>query len=476
MNYKILYVEDDVSLAGKTIPQMCPDSKEALFGAFGELGIVSALKGHYLDYECSFLGALKKLASGKNDYLLIILDRDLPRTASLEDVRAVWAGVSEEKFENSRLGDLLFEFICLEAGFRKDDVLSRVRYLTGFSLKEDEDGANRGALGMGTFFETLHYTKDEQKKLQILKGQDAEFFKWVQRVPQLHIWRNHSDVFSALVEEYKENEVSKDEHVRNLITALAHVEGVELDWKPLKRPSISLLRALGEAIEDGVKKIVAQRYEVLFKEKDQDGILSEKWNNESAVDLHKKCAVIIEKEKPEFWLDPLLAAEVAIKTYSRQQFDLNTLFLNVSVIFSPSTRLLVGKVPNDLVSKIKKLTEANRHISDLMGLVQNITSQEIHHNDRPWCDGKRLELIVYALCELLRFYNKELKGPPIDLGAFNRGKVLCLMHYLNHDSDNWVEIDVLRHFSGYLSGTVKTAKDLKELGFAVDELKKAFRI
>jgi hypothetical protein len=447
--YKILYVEDQLDVMKSTCEDFFPELiKNVEFKnarTFDE--IKSALKTiPYLNIANDFKDALTLLCSHAEDYLLFIVDRDLDGGKrpdnSIKDIKQLWGSISGDKYDdqNYRLGDLLLEYLCLERGFSKTTILNRFRFITAYD-----------DLGNGTeiFLKTLHYDENERNALIVSKSANDEYNKLQQNVRSLlkfHIQNKHKDVFIALAENAENLDIDTSDHVINLIKALAYVEGAKLSGGHLEEPRPEMLRSLLEAFRRALK--------------DQEDKSSNKYF-----------------DKPINWIKKLN------KGYRLQNGDVSHWF-NPSSYFGFHDNKIKTK---DLCPACQNIhdnpsryiqrsdpayafQQEHSHYSDINQMIFTITSQEVHFNERKRFEGKRLELVVYGLCELLIFYHNKFKGKCIAVNEKDRHRtrVRYAMEVLDKTEDGWIVISDLKRCANYIGKPDLDEINLDELGFEID--------
>ena len=387
----------------------------------------------FVDVAENTMEALERLKSNADDYLVILVDRDLgdwdpKKTEENQEVLSHWQKVWPEVPTNPEFGgDVLLEYLCLKKGMI-EECRKRFRF---FTHNEKDSG------GINDLLTALRFPDDLKKKMIVPKDRGSEdptfvaLKELIENQPTFFIQNKYSDVFQVLGASAEDFKISADEHVQNLIKALAYVEGIKLDGRTMEKPSINFLRALLEAFRSTLR--------------------SER----------------LRTQVEDYFAIPLRVLRGRIPEYDFSQAD-------ISKWFDPYA--------NTRNSPEGKFKQTHSHYANIDRMIYAITSQEIHNNKRGWLDGYRLQMVVYGLCELLLFYHEKLKGPTIEYseGDLHKSKILNLLHYLNHDADNWVSIGTLTQFSQFLTGIHPgggnvDADDLERLGFKINPDRKKFK-
>jgi len=322
-----------------------------------------------IDFAITVEEALKLLEKNADYYLLFIIDRNLGENSikELESIKdKYWKEFNYDKYlddTKSNLktnssgiayyaGDIILEYICLKKHLIHE-CKERFRFLTGNGKQlEHPDEFLKGLHFHDDTIKAMTIEKNDAEKLDINNTITMAFVDQINAPVALHIQHKYRKVFSALTA--SELEIDQPEHIKNLITSLAYVENISLEKKGNPRPpSISLLRALLEA----------------FKNK----LLSDIKINGS-----KACV---------YFTIPIDAQKGYLKIKGKE-FDLNKLF-------SPYCTDRSGELFN--------FRQDHQHYCHIFESAYRISSQEIHHNERPRFEGYRLQLVVYGICELLLF-------------------------------------------------------------------------
>lgn len=502
--YKILIVEDNLGeLAQSYYPLFFQEEvagEGSLEEDLGKNHLTATEKESklralgYVDYAKDTLEALEILEKSADQYLLMLVDRDLSRSKEsrddisapsfIEGLKRFWPEYNGLQREQGEFygGDFLLEFLCLKKGM-VDLCRNRFRFLT--------HNADNHLPELQSFLTALHFSYElvgppgAPGRMIVPKETDHENFRMLRRrimeQPTLYIWKKYKEVFPALVESYAEMEISQEEHVQNMIKALAYVEGVKLDWKYLERPSISLLRALGEAFRARVKKLANDDYNSLgpwkveptnfFKQLRNELATSEGIIKTGLLACMANKSPVDENNRDNAWSNGRPLFDIV-------QLDELELFKPVTnPTFRNAKGNKIAKLDSDQRTKLEKHQRRYQHISSQMELLKHLASQEIHHNDRKRCEGDRLKLIVYSVCELLRFYPK-LSGEPIEIKPrdIERAKVLDVMYFLiqkdHKGKSGWAKVDQLEKFKEFLHVDKNpidiSVKGLRNMDFEVE--------
>lgn len=413
--YRILYVEDEWQSIKETCETAFPElgTSGELNMARSEVDIKRVLKKiQYLDIANDFKEALRLLSLNAEKYLLFIVDRDLgerpkrfeqsengqiEESKYFREIKKIWGSISIQKYDdkNYRSGDLLLEYLSLNLNFKKEDIIERFRFFTSYPDLES---------GIEIFLEALHYDVEERKALILHKSNEKDdnaLMGIVNRFPERHIQHKHSDVFNALKENAQDFPFDQSEHIPNMIIALAYAEGIRPNGAEPKEPSVTLLRALGEAFRKKISEIATTQY-LVSPQKESDLLFAA---------CEEKINAYEDGASPffELSLNAITAFHSKMNQKGFNPFDIEK--LNPLELFSPPMEKY--KLNKAAQGRILKYREKYSHIANCMSLVQTISSQDMHHNDQKHPPGKRLQLVTYALCELLLFYTDKIKGKSI---------------------------------------------------------------
>lgn len=451
--YKVLYIEDKTREIQDNCAAFFPELDHSR--EFQDARILDEIKGAlqktipYLDIAADFKDALALLSEHAEDYLLFIVDRDLgERTHPIEEIKKLWASISSDKYNNKeyRSGDLLLEYLCMELGFSKRTILNRFRFLTGYPYI-DKNTEN--------FLATLHYSEKESNDLIISKEKPDEFNKLKKTIDspiEFHIQKKHHDVFMALKEIAHSLSKKPNEHTINMIKALAYVEGAKLKRQHLEKPSTELLRNLVEAFRKALKE---------------------------------------HTDSPDYFKHSINWLKKLNNVYDLKKGNISNLFKpsnyfgfhgsGTEIAACPSCESIHKKPKRNIPTNNPAYTfqQEHSHYADIEQMIYTITSQELHFNERNGFEGKRLELVVYGLCELLLFYRKIFNSRlDIDEKDRHRARIMIIVEILNKTEDGWVSIADLKLCTNYIGTSGLDESYLKELDFEIgeDDHKGAFRV
>lgn len=415
--YKMLWVEDELK---KSMPRfrglfssyLDDVDGEALRSADRNEGIIELLAGHlpFLEIATNVVEAIQKVKYHADEYLLFIIDRNLgsiKETDKKEELPELWPSLDSSRLKDGALmaGDLVLEYLCLEKGMIQT-TKDRFHFLTSNETQADD---------LKKFLRALHFSDDCISNMIIGKGtgEDTsykELKRKVQHPAAFHIQTKYKEVFTALGARVDDLGIDEPEHVQNLIKALAYVEGVKLEGQKLEPPLLGLLRQMVEAFAGAIE---AKCKDGSFQERD-----------------------VANWDKTSFDLDIAMSI---LKKYWYWNSGFCTDNLKVENLFGVEVpaRKNSSYTKKDLAEKFFR---EYRDVGYCLMMTKNLLHQEIHHNPRRWCEGKRLELIVYGVCELLRFYHEHIsKNEPIELSKadIKRAEVFDLLESMDLDADGW---------------------------------------
>ena len=388
--YKILYVEDDLNTVKTQLSLMFPDFEVAIKKSRSITDLESILPT-YIDIaseKYALAKALELIRKNHDKYLFFIIDRDLDGGNRDEgSIKKIWPEISEDKLkdEEYRSGDLLLEYLLIACRFNKEDIVKSFCFFTGHRQLNDETRAT---------LKLLHFNDDEIDSLIFVKGTNDDDDKIEERFLNslgFYIQNKHKDVFDALENIAEDLSLNKDEHHENLIKALAYAEGIALEGQKPEKPSLSLLREVGEAFRLKISKIANQLYDPsVFK-------------IEGTGDPYSTLSTLIEGYGNNCPILVLPLAAMTIRYHNKKNNK------NFDIKDMKPTELFNPPIDNDLSKEagktIKNYQEKYKHIASCMDIIQTIASQEIHHTTYEFPQGnKRLQILIYAVCELLLFY------------------------------------------------------------------------
>lgn len=414
----------------------------------------------FLDIATNIVDALKKVSANAENYVLFIVDRDLGTVGkeTKVEIEKIWKDFNSEK-EVTYAGDLLLEYLCLEKGM-VNECKERFRFLTGNDeqIKDLQD-----------FLEAMHFPKNLIGKKaaegggatagEMIIGKAATnqlpyetLLKKVNNPLLFHLMAKHRDVFNTLRENADDLCVYESDHVKNLVKALAYVEDVWLEGqgKP-EPPSIGLLRQLLEAFRRTMKERLKNENDSLsIEEKTLNKYFNASFSQLKEVNENNDP----QKNELAHWFNPSGYLGYHPKGSSKECRACKKIHKNPQ---------------RQLRNSVYFFQQENEHYAYIDRLIFAITSQEIHHNNRPRFEHYRLQLVVYGICELLVFYQDKIKTEPIvpEKKDLWRDRILDLLPFLDKDEDGWVKCEALPFFSQYLDGLNDV--DLESIGVEVRE-------